>query len=323
MQLDFDGHAQHYKYRDLGVTVPTRLASHFMSLLQNNSPDAVSAVANADTTVADRCRHGRQPVAAAPTRTARVLLTANASGEQLANGGVVQVASLGWIGRNAIVKKVTATAFNTDRIGRAGVGQAGRRQRRAHQRQRAQRLGWLEHDAESFGERPSESFARSGHDAVGDVAHEDAAVLAQQIANENLVERYGSVDADKLHEGIVPFPGHDYYYLDKDHVVADVISRNWDKLGLDPSSERAREGKWLKVQRSVVDVCLDQLKSNVLTKLPKTDLQNGLAVHFAADKNASNELVAGAQYPISCELLVEYTVPGAATQQQAVPGVEE
>ena len=100
-------------------------------------------------------------------------------------------------------------------------------------------------------------------------------------------------------------------FLHTCYFFALFCSRNWDKLGLDPSSERAREGKWLKVQRSVVDVCLDQLKNNVLTKLPKTDLANGLAVHFAADKNASDELVSGAQYPISCELTVEYTVPNS------------
>lgn len=299
-----------------------------MSLLQNNSPDAVSAVANADTTVADLAAATEDnPVAAAPTRTARVLLTANASGEQLANGGVVQVASLGSDPelRNAIVKKVTATAFNNP-IGSAVLVSAKLAGDNAAPISASARneLGWLEHDAESFGERPSESFSPLLAMMPWETSRMKTLLYSpQQIANENLVERYGSVDADKLHEGIVPFPGHDYYYLDKDHVVADVISRNWDKLGLDPSSERAREGKWLKVQRSVVDVCLDQLKSNVLTKLPKTDLQNGLAVHFAADKNASNELVAGAQYPISCELLVEYTVPGAATQQQAVPGVEE
>lgn len=299
-----------------------------MSLLQNNPSVSVSDAANtkATTQVADIAA-ADGPVAAAPTRTARVLLTANASGEQLANGGVVQVASLGTDPelRNAIVKKVSTTAWNNP-IGATVLVSAKLAGDNAAPISSSARneLGWLEHDSESFGARPSDSFSPLLAMMPWETSRAKTLLYSpQQIANENLVERYGSVDADKLHEGIVPFPGHDYYYLDKDHVVADVISRNWDKLGLDPSSERAREGKWLKVQRSVVDVCLDQLKSNVLTKLPKTDLQNGLAVHFAADKNASNELVAGAQYPISCELTVEYTVPGGATQQQAVPGVEE
>jgi len=282
-----------------------------MSLLQKNSTDT-----KATTQLADLPDSAAAPVAAAPTRTARVLLTANASGEQLANGGVVQVASLGSDPelRNAIVKKVSTTAWNNP-IGATvlvSAKLAGDNAAPISSNARNE-LGWLEHDSDSFGARPSDSFSPLLAMMPWETSRAKTLLYSpQQIANENLVERYGSVDADKLHEGIVPFPGHDYYYLDKDHVVADVISRNWDKLGLDPNSERAREGKWLKVQRSVVDVCLDQLKSNVLTKLPKTDLQNGLAVHFAADKNASDELVAGAQYPISCELTVEYTVPGNA-----------
>ena len=287
-----------------------------MSLLQKTPSTSVASAETTTTTVADLEADAAAPVAAAATRTARVLVTANASGEQLADGGVVQVASLGSDPelRNAIVKKVSTTAWNNP-IGATVLVSAQLAGDNAAPISSSARneLGWLEHDAESFGARPSDSFSPLLAMMPWETSRAKTLLYSpQQIANENLVERYGSVDADKLHEGIIPFPGEDYYYLDKDHVVADVISRNWDKLGLDPASERAREGKWLKVQRSVVDVCLDQLKSNVLTKLPKTDLQNGLAVHFAADKNASDELVAGAQYPISCELTVEYTVPNVA-----------
>ncbi len=250
------------------------------------------------------------------THSARVLVTANAKGLDLMNDGVVQVASLGSDPelKNAIIKKVSTSAWNNP-LGATVLVSAQLAGDNAAPLSSAARneLGWLEHNAESFGARPSDKFSPLLAMMPWETSRAETVLYSpQQIANEDLVERYGAVKAETLHEGIIPFPGQDYYYLDKDHVVADVISRNWDKLGLDPSSERTREGKWLKVQRSVVDVCLEQLKSNVLTKLPKTDLQNGLSVHFAADKSCGEELHADANYPISCELTVEYTVPNVA-----------
>ena len=195
-----------------------------MSLLQKNSTDtkATTQVADLDADSA------AAPVAAAPTRTARVLLTANASGEQLANGGVVQVASLGSDPelRNAIVKKVSTTAWNNP-IGATvlvSAKLAGDNAAPISSNARNE-LGWLEHDAESFGARPSDSFSPLLAMMPWETSRAKTLLYSpQQIANENLVERYGSVDADKLHEGIVPFPGHDYYYLDKDHVVAERTS---------------------------------------------------------------------------------------------------
>ena len=129
-----------------------------MSLLQKNSTNtkATTQIADLDADSA------AAPVAAAPTRTARVLLTANASGEQLANGGVVQVASLGSDPelRNAIVKKVSTTAWNNP-IGATvlvSAKLAGDNAAPISSNARNE-LGWLEHDSDSFGARPSDSFS--------------------------------------------------------------------------------------------------------------------------------------------------------------------
>ena len=179
-----------------------------MSLLQKNTKEAtaVAELEDADNTSA------AAPEAAAPTRTARVLLTANASGEQLANGGVVQVASLGDDPelRSAIVKKVSTTAWNNP-IGATVLVSAKLAGDNAAPISSSARneLGWLEHDAESFGARPSDSFSPLLAMMPWETSRAKTLLYSpQQIANENLVERYGAVDADKLHEGIIPFPGH-------------------------------------------------------------------------------------------------------------------
>ena len=294
----------------------------YMSLLQNSNSknNAYEApTAAGEHTNSDGHPKSMQTAATPKTHSARVLVTANAKGRDLMNEGVVQVASLGSDPelKNAIIKKVSTTAWNNP-LGATVLVSAQLAGDNAAPISASARneLGWLEHNSESFGARPSDKFSPLLAMMPWETSRAETVLYSpQQIANEDLVERYGSVKAETLHEGIIPFPGQDYYYLDKDHVVADVISRNWDQLGLDPSSERTREGKWLKVQRSVVDVCLEQLKSNVLTKLPKTDLQNGLSVHFAADKSCGEELHADANYPISCELTVEYTVPGSGTAE--------
>tara|TARA_B100000405_G_scaffold276543_1_gene218444 strand:+ start:904 stop:1503 length:600 start_codon:yes stop_codon:yes gene_type:complete len=198
-----------------------------MSLLQNKSSKP-AALAD-ETSVAQL--HGddntNSAISASASRTARVLVTANASGEQLANGGVVQVASLGNDPelRNAIVKKVSTTAWNNP-IGATVLVSAQLAGDSAAPITSSARneLGWLEHDAESFAARPSDSFSPLLAMMPWETSRAKTLLYSpQQIANENLVERYGSVDADKLHEGIIPFPEEDYYYLDKDHVVADVI----------------------------------------------------------------------------------------------------
>ncbi|MBM62766.1 MAG: hypothetical protein CL484_07440 [Acidobacteria bacterium] len=294
-----------------------------MSMLkQKSTATAEVAAVPTDTAVAATT----DPTAAALTddadnvvkmRTARVLVTANATGADLKAGGVVAVQPVAnsdddrRLLQNAIIKRVRTTAWNNPIGGSIMVSAqlASNNQQPIHHGSR-NKAGWLAHDVDAFGALPpAGNFTPLMAMMPWETSRNEQTLYEPSyIENEALVERYSSVSPQNLTDGIIPFPGQDYYYLDKDHVVADVMSRNWDKLGIDPASERTREGKWLKVQRSIVDHCLQQLKDNVLSKLPSTDLQDGLAVHFAADRN-TEDINEHSIYPITLELSVDYTLP--------------
>ena len=124
--------------------------------------------------------------------------------------------------------------------------------------------------------------------------------------DDGLMQRYGHLSTgENLRKGIVAFPGEDYYYVAKDHVVLDIIERNWDALGQDVPHERVREGNWIKVSDSLVDKVLDELNSKVLAHMPLTDL-GALSFKMKADKTLADYLDGEKDYPVSLTLAVSY-----------------
>lgn len=124
--------------------------------------------------------------------------------------------------------------------------------------------------------------------------------------DDGLVQRYGHLSTgENLRANIVSFPGEDYYYVAKDHVVLDIIERNWDALGQDVPGERVREGNWIKVSDRLVDKVLDELNSKVLAHMPLTDLK-ALNFHVKADPALAAHLDPDADFPISLSLAVSY-----------------
>lgn len=121
-----------------------------------------------------------------------------------------------------------------------------------------------------------------------------------------LMQRYGHLaTGENLRKNIVSFPGEDYYYVAKDHVVLDIIERNWQALGQDVPGERVREGNWVKVSDRLVDKVLDELNSKVLKHMPLTNLDN---LHFLmkADPSTTEHLADDADYPVSLSLSLDY-----------------
>lgn len=124
--------------------------------------------------------------------------------------------------------------------------------------------------------------------------------------DDSLMSRYGHLSTgESLRNNIVPFPGEDYYYVQKDHVVLDIIERNWDQLGTDVPTERVREGNWLKVSKGLVENVLEQLNSKVLKHMPLTDL-NKLQFKMRADRKLASYLDAERDYPVSVTMTVAY-----------------
>ena len=124
----------------------------------------------------------------------------------------------------------------------------------------------------------------------------------QNVLDNRYIEQYGAYTLDKLWEGIVPFSGEDYYYVDQDHVVMQIISQNWEQLGVCPQNETSREGKWMKVSKEMVKNCIEQLYDNVISQIPYTSFKE-LGARFQANTEGSE------QYKIVCEMLVTYKFP--------------
>lgn len=124
--------------------------------------------------------------------------------------------------------------------------------------------------------------------------------------DDGLMQRYGHLSTgENLRKNIVSFPGEDYYYVAKDHVVLDIIERNWQALGQDVPGERVREGNWVKVSDRLVDKVLDELNSKVLKHMPLTNLDN---LHFLvkADPVSMAHMSADDLFPLSLSLSVNY-----------------
>ena len=122
------------------------------------------------------------------------------------------------------------------------------------------------------------------------------------VMDSHYIQKYGGLSAAKLKEGIVPFPGENYVYVPQDHVVCDIVKNNWDQLGVDIQSESAREGKFIKISKTIVDSCIQQLNDNVLSQIPYTSFRK-LGARFQANTEGSSN------YKVVCEMLVKYRFP--------------
>lgn len=124
--------------------------------------------------------------------------------------------------------------------------------------------------------------------------------------DDGLMERYGHLSTGEgLRNNIVSFPKEDYYYVAKDHVVLDIIERNWKALGQDVPSEKVRENNWVKVSKTLVEKVLDELNSKVLQNMPLTDL-SALKFMLKTDRDSASHLDADSEYPLSINLSVSY-----------------
>jgi len=124
--------------------------------------------------------------------------------------------------------------------------------------------------------------------------------------DDGLMERYGHLSTgDNLRKNIVSFPGEDYYYVAKDHVVLDIIERNWQALGQDVPSERVREGNWIKVSDRLVDKVLDELNSKVLQHMPLTDMSK-MSFMLKADADKIAHLKDDQEYPLTMNVSLSF-----------------
>lgn len=128
------------------------------------------------------------------------------------------------------------------------------------------------------------------------------------VLNNRFISEYGGYTLEKLWDGIVPFKGEDYFYVESDHVILRVISRNWEMLGINTEQEKKRENKYVKVSRDVVNNVIKQLYEQVICQIPYTSFDTLNA------KFSGNSVEEGT-YKLSAELLVEYKYPTMTSEK--------
>lgn len=122
------------------------------------------------------------------------------------------------------------------------------------------------------------------------------------LMNSRWIQEYGGYTLEKLHEGITRFKGKDYCYVPEDHVVVSIIRNNWESLGVNLNDESMKEGEFLKINKQMVDNCIQQLYSSVISQIPYTSLSN-LGARFQSNTEGSQS------YKVVAELELRYRFP--------------
>jgi hypothetical protein len=128
----------------------------------------------------------------------------------------------------------------------------------------------------------------------------------ENIANSRFIAQYGGYSANNLRDGIVTFSGKDYVYVPADHVVMNVISSNWDALGVSTDLETKRESEYFKLDAGIVDDVVSQLRTEVLANMPFSDF-NKLQLQYKSSMSPHAE--ASDKFSVCAEYKVSYAFP--------------
>tara|TARA_B110000879_G_scaffold186951_1_gene248514 strand:- start:361 stop:1287 length:927 start_codon:yes stop_codon:yes gene_type:complete len=140
-----------------------------------------------------------------------------------------------------------------------------------------------------------------------------------EIASDRYIEQYGNCSTENLYDGVVAFPGEQYYLVSQNHVVLNVIRQNWEQLGINVDSEARFNGKYVQVPAHVFDRVINDLQSHVLARMPFTNL-NDVRAKFTSkptshyvDSHPDGE---GGMYKVCVELQMNYQFPSTVESEQ-------
>ena len=133
-----------------------------------------------------------------------------------------------------------------------------------------------------------------------------------EIATDRYIQQYGNLSSESLYSGVIPFPDEQYYLVSQDHVVLNVIRQNWEQLGINVDSEARFGGKYVQVPTKVFDRVISDLKTQVLTRMPFTNLNDVRAKFYSKPtSHYAAEHVDGVDgmYKVCIECAFNYTFP--------------
>ncbi len=137
-----------------------------------------------------------------------------------------------------------------------------------------------------------------------------------EIATDRYIQQYGDCSSENLHDGVVAFPGEQYYLVAQDHVVLNVIRQNWEQLGINVDNEARFNGKYVQVPAHVFDRVVNDLKSEVLGRMPFTNLNDVRAkFHSKPTSHYSDTHPDGdaGLYKVCVELQMNYQFPSSSS----------
>lgn len=134
----------------------------------------------------------------------------------------------------------------------------------------------------------------------------------EDVANDRYIQQYGAYSNENLYDGVVSFPGEQYYLVQQGHVVLNVIKNNWEQLGINVDDEHRFNGKYVQVPTHVFDRVIKDLEAQVLSRMPFTNL-NDIRAQFTTKKassyNTEHEYGAEGKYKVVVELGISYQFP--------------
>jgi hypothetical protein len=142
----------------------------------------------------------------------------------------------------------------------------------------------------------------------------------EDLVDNRMVKQYSSCSSENLYDGVVAFPGEQYYLVENTHVVLDVIRSNWQQLGINLDDEHKFNGKYVQVPAHIFDRVIGDLQSQVLSRMPFTNL-NDVRAKFASkptshyvDVHPDGE---SGKYKICVELQMNYQFPASQEETSA------
>lgn len=139
------------------------------------------------------------------------------------------------------------------------------------------------------------------------------------VANDRYIQQYGSYNNENLWEGVVAFPGEQYYLVHQGHVVLNVIKNNWEQLGINVEDEHKFNGTYVQVPAHVFDRVIKDLEAQVLSRMPFTNL-NDIRAQFTTKQTSKftsqhDDGVQG-QYKVLVELGFTYQFPPTTNSEE-------
>tara|TARA_B110000090_G_scaffold208165_1_gene261250 strand:- start:765 stop:1682 length:918 start_codon:yes stop_codon:yes gene_type:complete len=261
--------------------------------------------------------------------TTRVVFEANASADQMQNGVIVQLANAAHVfnGSNSeqdvskgILTGITVKSIYSDCSEPVTVA-LNLYNSSGQEPSIKNNEGWLHTPTQTdFGAMASSRDDEGYRNLLSVMPFEKSrselsVYQPNEIANDRYIQQYGNLSSESLYKDVVSFPGEQYYLVSQDHAVLNVIRQNWEQLGINVDSEARFGGKYVQIPTKVFDRVVSDLKSQVLTRMPFTNLNDVRAKFYSKPTShyaAQHVDGANGMYKVCVELSMSYTFPAAA-----------